>query len=96
MCVSAPLRFRVLRACVLRVRFVCVWRCFAAVHTVTRTGAREAHPREDHLLPLLVVAGAAGADSGERLTSPRPIPCASLHIPVWQSSSFMPMDCYLK
>ena len=26
--------------------------------------ARLAHPREDHLLPLMVVAGAAGADTG--------------------------------
>lgn len=30
-------------------------------------GARLAHPREDHLLPLMVVAGAAGADRGERV-----------------------------
>ena len=29
--------------------------------------ARLAHPREDHLLPLMVAAGAAGADRGERL-----------------------------
>jgi aromatic ring-opening dioxygenase catalytic subunit (LigB family) len=27
--------------------------------------ARQAHPREEHLLPLMVVAGAAGADLGE-------------------------------
>jgi aromatic ring-opening dioxygenase catalytic subunit (LigB family) len=27
-------------------------------------GARLAHPREEHLLPLMVIAGAAGADRG--------------------------------
>ncbi len=27
-------------------------------------GARQAHPREDHLIPLMVVAGAAGNDTG--------------------------------
>lgn len=30
-------------------------------------GARQAHPREDHLLPLMVVAGAAGDDPGQRV-----------------------------
>lgn len=30
-------------------------------------GARLAHPREDHLLPLMVVAGAAGEDTGRAL-----------------------------
>lgn len=29
--------------------------------------ARDAHPREDHLLPLMVVAGAAGNDTGQRV-----------------------------
>jgi aromatic ring-opening dioxygenase catalytic subunit (LigB family) len=29
--------------------------------------ARLAHPREDHLLPLMVAAGAAGADTGRRI-----------------------------
>jgi aromatic ring-opening dioxygenase catalytic subunit (LigB family) len=29
--------------------------------------ARQAHPREDHLIPLMVVAGAAEADRGERI-----------------------------
>ncbi len=28
-------------------------------------GARQAHPREDHLLPLMVIAGAAGDDTGK-------------------------------
>jgi aromatic ring-opening dioxygenase catalytic subunit (LigB family) len=28
--------------------------------------ARQAHPREDHLLPLMVAAGAAGSDRGRR------------------------------
>lgn len=30
-------------------------------------GARLAHPREDHLIPLMVVAGAAGTDRGARI-----------------------------
>ncbi len=30
----------------------------------TAPGARMAHPREEHLLPLMVIAGAAGADRG--------------------------------
>jgi aromatic ring-opening dioxygenase catalytic subunit (LigB family) len=29
--------------------------------------ARAAHPREDHLIPLMVVAGAAGSDTGTRV-----------------------------
>jgi aromatic ring-opening dioxygenase catalytic subunit (LigB family) len=29
--------------------------------------ARFAHPREEHLLPLMVAAGAAGGDRGERV-----------------------------
>lgn len=30
-------------------------------------GARQAHPREEHLLPMMVAAGAAGADKGKRV-----------------------------
>lgn len=33
----------------------------------TAPGARLAHPREDHLLPLMVVAGAAGDDIGHQV-----------------------------
>lgn len=32
----------------------------------TAPDARECHPREEHLLPLMVMAGAAGADAGVR------------------------------
>ena len=35
----------------------------------TAPGARECHPREEHLLPLMVVAGAAGGDPGARVYS---------------------------
>jgi aromatic ring-opening dioxygenase catalytic subunit (LigB family) len=34
------------------------------IHWETAAGARLAHPREDHLIPLMVVAGAAGEDPG--------------------------------
>lgn len=34
------------------------------VRWATAPAARSAHPREEHLLPLMVVAGAAGADPG--------------------------------
>jgi aromatic ring-opening dioxygenase catalytic subunit (LigB family) len=33
----------------------------------TAPGARKCHPREEHLLPLMVCAGAAGGDSGYRV-----------------------------
>lgn len=36
-------------------------------HWAEAPGAREAHPREEHLLPLHVVAGAAGEDRGQRI-----------------------------
>jgi aromatic ring-opening dioxygenase catalytic subunit (LigB family) len=37
------------------------------VHWESAPAARLAHPREDHLMPLMVVAGAAQADAGERI-----------------------------
>jgi len=37
------------------------------VHWQQAPAARLAHPREDHLIPLMVVAGAAGEDRGHRL-----------------------------
>jgi aromatic ring-opening dioxygenase catalytic subunit (LigB family) len=37
------------------------------VHWGNGPGARLAHPREDHLVPLMVVAGAAGQDRGQAL-----------------------------
>lgn len=37
------------------------------VHWQEAPGARLAHPQEDHLIPLMVVAGAAGADVGHRV-----------------------------
>lgn len=37
------------------------------VQWTTAPDARECHPREEHLLPLMVVAGAAGADAGAQV-----------------------------
>jgi aromatic ring-opening dioxygenase catalytic subunit (LigB family) len=37
------------------------------VHWESGPGARLAHPNEDHLIPLMVVAGAAAEDSGRQL-----------------------------
>lgn len=34
-------------------------------------GARASHPREEHLLPMMVAAGAAGADAGTKIFSDR-------------------------
>jgi aromatic ring-opening dioxygenase catalytic subunit (LigB family) len=34
-------------------------------------GARRAHPREEHLIPLMVAAGAAGQDAGSRIFQDR-------------------------
>lgn len=38
-------------------------------HWAEAPGARFAHPREDHLIPLMVVAGAAGEDQGVKTYS---------------------------
>jgi len=40
-----------------RERLLCQW--------AQAPGARQAHPREEHLLPLMVIAGAAGQASGQ-------------------------------
>ena len=37
------------------------------IHWAEAPGGRGSHPREEHLLPLHVVAGAAGEDRGERV-----------------------------
>ena len=38
-------------------------------HWAEAPAGRASHPREEHLLPLMVAAGAAGADRGERVFS---------------------------
>jgi aromatic ring-opening dioxygenase catalytic subunit (LigB family) len=37
----------------------------------TAPGARRAHPREEHLIPLMVAAGAAGEDAGTKIFEDR-------------------------
>jgi aromatic ring-opening dioxygenase catalytic subunit (LigB family) len=37
----------------------------------TAPSARDAHPREEHLIPIMVAAGAAEADAGQRIYSDR-------------------------
>jgi aromatic ring-opening dioxygenase catalytic subunit (LigB family) len=39
------------------------------VHCSEAPAARSSHPREEHLLPLMIAAGAAADESGERLFS---------------------------
>jgi aromatic ring-opening dioxygenase catalytic subunit (LigB family) len=39
------------------------------LHWDSAPAARDSHPREDHLVPLFVIAGAAGDDQGKRLFS---------------------------
>lgn len=52
----------------------------------TAPAARKAHPREDHLLPLLVAAGAAGADVGHKVFSDQTamVPGAGIEISGFQ------------
>jgi len=40
-------------------------------HWSTAPAGRDAHPREEHLIPLMVAAGAAGGDVGQRTYSDR-------------------------
>jgi aromatic ring-opening dioxygenase catalytic subunit (LigB family) len=40
-------------------------------HWAAAPSARDAHPREEHLIPLMVAAGAAGHDAGRRTYSDR-------------------------
>jgi aromatic ring-opening dioxygenase catalytic subunit (LigB family) len=47
------------------------------LHWESAPRARSAHPREDHLMPLLVVAGAAGSDVGKVLFAEQ-----VMHIPM--------------
>jgi aromatic ring-opening dioxygenase catalytic subunit (LigB family) len=37
------------------------------MHWRNAPAARSAHPREEHLIPLMVAAGAAGEDGGSRI-----------------------------
>jgi len=53
----------------------------------TAPGARQAHPREEHLLPLMVAAGAAGEDLGRKLFQDRvmgaTVSAFGFGMPVW-------------
>ncbi len=46
-------------------------RCQALSDWAEAPGARYAHPREEHLMPLMIAAGAAGKDPGRRLYGER-------------------------
>lgn len=46
------------------------------IHWEDAPAARQAHPREEHLLPLMVVAGAAGNDKGRQTLSDTVMGCA--------------------
>jgi aromatic ring-opening dioxygenase catalytic subunit (LigB family) len=40
-------------------------------HWAEAPGARQSHPREEHLIPLMVAVGAAGGDAGQRIYAER-------------------------
>ncbi|MEZ0225770.1 MAG: class III extradiol ring-cleavage dioxygenase [Alphaproteobacteria bacterium] len=46
------------------------------VHWAEAPAARQSHPREEHLLPLMVAAGAAGADEGQQVLADTVMGCA--------------------
>jgi aromatic ring-opening dioxygenase catalytic subunit (LigB family) len=45
-------------------------------HWEEAPSARQAHPREEHLLPLMVAAGAAGSDAGHKALADTVMGCA--------------------